>query len=352
MPGCPECGGVERSPIAPGYWECTCLVTEYATDMRPTPGAPPNLGMMSPVSIPFQRRCGRRYHENVSSSEVIVELCSCGTGMIGRCANDNRPVCGDHSRLRGSKRLCDSCVAEHDTRVAEERRAKLWSDLRSRVDVSLGSLDGLRIIDDDATRALLLQHSFDTRHRATPAAWHRDAAPVLGTELQQYIRESYASARDRLFSASVGEGWDLSSRDPRLWKLDATALVPAWDRDGRLVAPVVIKVAEMRRGLLGGYKAATIGRTAGWLIATGSFGSSGTYGTPGSPDVYVLRDGTTASVGHTSKKLHVNRDETRNNFPVAKATHLISLQQRGYLRVGVPSGLLTTLTSFDASKRA
>jgi hypothetical protein len=324
------------------------VVIDHVTQMMPAPGMPPRLGMIAPVAMPIQRRCGRRYHERGLASEADMELCDCGTGMIGRCANDRQPVCGDHSALRGGKRICGECVAAFDVEVARTRRAQEWADLRQEVDHLLGGLSGLVEVDDEATRALLLCFSFTVRHRATPDAWLRGASMHLDLDLTAHVRASFASSVDRVLTKRAGAGWDLSSASPQAWRLEPASLLRGWEDVGRLDKPIDrLKIAETRTGFFGGSKMATVDHAYGWRIAYGSDGTSGSYGTPGSPDVYVLNDGTIASVSHNSDRLVVGVDARNAARSVATPAQLLSMQQEGYLRVELPPNLIRQLTSFS-----
>ncbi len=105
---CPECGGTERIPIAPSYWECASLV--HGEARRPDP-------VYGTTMVPYSDShvCGNRYQEVDSQSPVqIAETCSCGTYAIGRCAECRRSICGDHSGIVGGSRLCGFCTASRD----------------------------------------------------------------------------------------------------------------------------------------------------------------------------------------------------------------------------------------------
>lgn len=124
---CPACGGDDRRAIAPGFWECTSpLVSE-----RWVPAGPG--GSMRPERT--VRPCGHRYHEGGGVTGTTT--CACGTFAIGLCAECGSAVCGDHSWMRGDRRLCREHAAavdaqaraeqareEHDRRVAQQRRQR------------------------------------------------------------------------------------------------------------------------------------------------------------------------------------------------------------------------------------
>jgi hypothetical protein len=95
---CPRCGGQARSPIAPGYWLCESLVTWDQPDRR---------GWSIPERV--TGTCGNTYQE-ATPGVGGAPACSCGTDSIGSCTNCERRVCGIHSRLSRSVRVCDTCM--------------------------------------------------------------------------------------------------------------------------------------------------------------------------------------------------------------------------------------------------
>jgi hypothetical protein len=142
---CPSCGGTERRPIAPGYFECvTTLYQQVSTGAHPS-------GIQGPPFITNAFRCGTRYREGAAE---ITTKCACGTYSIGECTRCSRPVCGDHSLLVTSQRVCSACrqaelsqaAAEKAAAEARQREqqeahhAKLVADRRSRY----GSEDSIR----------------------------------------------------------------------------------------------------------------------------------------------------------------------------------------------------------------
>jgi hypothetical protein len=115
---CPTCGGFERMPIAPGYWECTSSTAAE----RWEPAGPG--GAVIPVS--FAKICGQRYQEGRPAG---LEECACRTYAIGHCAICGVAVCGerDCSRLVEGRRLCLSHweVVQQDKRNAEMARRRV-----------------------------------------------------------------------------------------------------------------------------------------------------------------------------------------------------------------------------------
>lgn len=111
---CPTCGGTERRPIAPGFWECASLIYQQI----PT-GAHPS-GQFGPAFATVATTCGRRYHEGGGGSST--SLCqTCTVFAIGVCADCRIPQCGNCGlHFRGTF-LCKSCLT---ARRAAERAAE------------------------------------------------------------------------------------------------------------------------------------------------------------------------------------------------------------------------------------
>ena len=64
---CPECGGGDRRPIAPGYFECTSLRTEAGTMLLPN--GPDGTLELGPAQI--QVVCGNWYRAAPPVSRVV-----------------------------------------------------------------------------------------------------------------------------------------------------------------------------------------------------------------------------------------------------------------------------------------
>lgn len=117
---CPSCGGSERSAVAPGFFECTSLLTVSSVDM-----VPDGRGGAVPVEQRRTRVCGHRYHEG-SGSVGHGPSCACGTFAIGTCHECGRAVCGDHSSLIDGHRLCsDDLVRAQAERAEAVRREQI-----------------------------------------------------------------------------------------------------------------------------------------------------------------------------------------------------------------------------------
>lgn len=115
------CGASSRDQIAPGFWECTGLIkwTEYV----PAPGVPPMFNQTVPVER--SRVCANRYHEADSQPSGAAQ-CACRTYAIGTCAQCDRPVCGDHSRMSDGSRVCLDCLtAQKEAKEQAERQRAL-----------------------------------------------------------------------------------------------------------------------------------------------------------------------------------------------------------------------------------
>lgn len=305
---CPDCGGNDRSPLAPGFWRCDSLVTYYETVMAPAPGAPPHLGLLAPVTYPRQRVCAKQYHERSQQEDADMQYCACDTGAIGRCSRDHRPVCGFHSQLRDGKRLCNECVAEHD---AAQARAAARAELEAAEAAARPELDKVRAaaaaargLPDPASQALLLQL------------------------LEQGARRHLAGPRYACISKSVGEAITEACR-PEV-PFTAAQMVANFVSKGLLArhAATLLTLTSWERGAFGGMKRRKHGRIDGWLTQRGSSGTSGTYGTEGTPDVYVLADGRLASTAHNSTDIGAGAQHDP-----AQLEHLWQLARSGHLRI-------------------
>jgi hypothetical protein len=123
---CPRCGGEARSPIAPGYWRCESLVTWEQPDRR---------GWAIPERV--TGTCGNAYQEAVPGTGG-APACSCGTDSIGNCSNCGRRVCGIHSRLFHSARVCDTCMP-----AAQQRRKQEEADKAAAYAARLATLPSM-----------------------------------------------------------------------------------------------------------------------------------------------------------------------------------------------------------------
>lgn len=107
---CPSCGGADRSPLTPGYWRCTSLVTTrhvgYVPDLNMPLDAPHSYGA-TPVASTTSKPCGHQYQEAPMAGGAVPQ-CGCGMFAIGACGQCGSHVCGDHSKTRGGFR-CDPC---------------------------------------------------------------------------------------------------------------------------------------------------------------------------------------------------------------------------------------------------
>jgi hypothetical protein len=110
--GCPRCGGEARSLIAPGYWRCESLVAWDQPDRR---------GGTIPERV--TGTCGYAYQEGRPGMGG-VPACSCGTDSIGTCVHCGQRVCGIHSKLFHSARVCDACMPAAQQRREREEAEK------------------------------------------------------------------------------------------------------------------------------------------------------------------------------------------------------------------------------------
>src|SRR5689334_18445389 len=96
-----------RDLIAPGFWRCRNDVTTETTTW-----VPDHIGGQRPMVELHVQRCDVEYQEATDSSASA--LCSCSTFAVGICARCRVPVCGNHSRLIGTARLCLPHAEEAD----------------------------------------------------------------------------------------------------------------------------------------------------------------------------------------------------------------------------------------------
>jgi hypothetical protein len=92
---CPKCGGGQREPIAPGFWECRSSVLIELMEPRPNPRDP---RQAIPTPVTYRVPCGEQYQES-GSDMAVTPACKCGTYSIGHSAACGTPVCGKHSDL-------------------------------------------------------------------------------------------------------------------------------------------------------------------------------------------------------------------------------------------------------------
>jgi hypothetical protein len=141
---CPSCGGNSRTPIAPGFYRCTSLVTTR------TGGPGLTNSRIGPPVIDTTTECGQEYQEGQSSGAALT--CNCGTFAIGLCAEDGKPICGTHSALFHGRRLCSDCWHAADRRradiEAEEGEAAERSHLEARAAWKNRVLAALAGVDD------------------------------------------------------------------------------------------------------------------------------------------------------------------------------------------------------------
>jgi hypothetical protein len=104
---CPACGGTDREPLAPGYWECCTPVPQVEVVHQQV-----DRDVIIPVQHQVWTSCGHRYQEGPPVMADDAPMCECNTWAIGLCADCKAPVCGDHSSLVSDRRLCRTCAHE------------------------------------------------------------------------------------------------------------------------------------------------------------------------------------------------------------------------------------------------
>ena len=154
---CPDCGGAQRRSIGLGYWECTSDVARPGESVEPAGYG----GQPVVVTRWSSGPCGTRYQEG-DGSMVSANPCSCGTFAIGRCAECGRLVCGDHSVLKGDRRLCEAHAHGEQEREDNELERVLGVAARQR--------------ESDAREA-------EVRHGALPPA-----TAVLSARTQTFLK--------------------------------------------------------------------------------------------------------------------------------------------------------------------
>jgi hypothetical protein len=328
MGGCPICGGNDRVPLAPGFWRCESIVTDYQTGLIPAPGYPPAFQMKVPMAVPRQRVCGHEYHE-ASGLEGEMQYCACGTGAIGRCAIDHRPVCGYHSKMRDGRRLCDQCVARFDLAAANAQagaaNAKLdgqVAGLGPRLDRIRAACQALADVPDPADRLLGVML---VAERAPQVVFEGCAKEVTerGTPgLQQLLMAEGNTLR----TPDVAALLKTSARNPALWTFNGPALMQHWQRTGRLrEADSLLRLITHEKGRFGGVKRKAREHLQAWMIKAGQSGYGGPYGgSAGAPDEYVLIDGTIGKPGFRSFDLSAARE--REEIELSHVLELMRLR--------------------------
>ncbi len=349
MGACPVCGGDKRSPLAPGYWRCESIVRDFATGIAPTLGAPPALGMVSPMAVPVDRVCGHQYQEAAPQTGGHMEFCyRCSTGMIGRCDNDARSVCGFHSKMRADRRLCDECVVRFDEQAAQARLDAAFDEkLRPSIELCAKVCQQLESLAEPADRWLMLTITAAAAEGATRFDDRR-----LGERALRELGEVLELAADRLLGQQRSFDWIVAEGDPRHWRFDAGILVGHLARTDRLpsASATMLRLVKERLGIVrGGFK--TIASLRGWLFSTGTRGSSGPYGGSGYPDRYVLEDGTRGETWHGGDELSPPWDRRQTEPPKRQAITtemLTALLSQGRLRFpDLPPQVLESLREFD-----
>lgn len=325
MRRCPRCGGENRIPIAPGFWECHSIVTETGTGVGPIPGTPPHLGLMGPVPVEVERVCMHRYQEGVTSGGAM-EFCECGTMAIGRCANDGRPVCGEprHSALRADRRLCRACVDEFDknqTLLREEAARASNHDetiaaVRRRFPASLAH-------PQPVVRAVVLIAA-----TVDPSIFpnYPGQGPRIRRIVDPGVEDAFVELADSVLTSRVGTGWDLSGPTKTWARIDSKAVVDQLRDAGALANPRELGVGVYKAGAWSGMpKFKRRGSAAGWMVDAGYVGSSGdrySSGTPGTPRRWLLADGRVASCFHYADTVTSEAIAAANTRP-ASASDLV-----------------------------
>ena len=272
---CPECKGLSRTAIAPGYWQCTTLVWRDATQWGPITGTPPHLGLMGPVPAAIQQPCGRRYHEAGGGNEVDVNAaCACGIFAIGRCADCGDLVCGEHGALYEGRFTCRADIDRRRQRTAQAKQRENDEAVR-RTDqqVFTGVTNGVAAGADAIERWLLARTANLSLRRFSSI----DAQRVAIDGVRKLILEAAGARSVNVAADDVGQ-----------WAVEAADLVQWLSK--RYPPNETLHAGPFRT-----YR--------GWLIASGRT-ADGYRGEPGWSYQVVLRtDGRISKVSSGSRKI-------------------------------------------------
>ncbi len=215
---CPNCGGSEHIPIAPGYWECRSLIRFEVR--RPDP-------VYGTTMVPYSdsRVCGNRYQEIDSRTPVqIAETCACGTYAIGRCVGCQQAICGDHSGITRGARLCGSCRASRDAarqQADDEAKTARLADDKSYVAAFLAAAAKKGFPGTDGIYAAKQMLSDRDKRKLIKAARVDHERKVFGVNLSDKRRKKLDAQRgaaevereisERNREEPLARGWRVSS---------------------------------------------------------------------------------------------------------------------------------------------
>lgn len=240
-------------PLAPGFWRCQSVVTVWGSRLGPAPGTPPQLGIEVPLPTSWQEICGYEYHEaGAVGTTSATPACSCGTFAIGRCDSCGRPVCGYHSALRATKRLCTAHAEDYDRAAQDRRTDEARREVWSRWSPLVAELaeEGAGLQDHDM-RALLFAAARQgplaafldaTSGQGGPTSTNKvdaETATALLADLRGLIR--------RLVDPTQVSILDTAAQDPANWVIDDQRL-GYWLCQQPEVAVKDLKVMEYRSG--------------------------------------------------------------------------------------------------------
>lgn len=314
--GCPTCGGTERLPLATGYWRCRSQVIDTYTAMAPAPGTPPALGIMAPVVQHVVRECGVEYHD-FSQVDDDMLLCSCGTGAIGRCANDQRLVCGFHSDLRNDRRLCSECITNFDRQAHR-------SAVAAKLEAIKRLADGMCRLRDPSHVFLLYLLFMGMKYFGRQDIPYEESRELVRSLAEPTLRTSSPNDLRNISSSSV-DGWSFN----------LPALLQKWSRSGLLSKGSVLTLVDYQPGLFGRRKRSVTGQAEGWRIEAGSSKSEVPYGTAATPDVYLLANGRLVRVARGSREIDNIFNRVRLGHTYSLYESVRRLVDQGFLRLPV-----------------
>jgi hypothetical protein len=227
-------------------------------------------------------------------------------GAVGRCAIDHRMVCGYHSKMSDGRRVCDECFSAQEAAAANVRAEAAARTIRTYLDQVRVTCAALSDVEDPADRFLvLLLIALETNRNLGGVDF--PGGQRVEAELDQIL----ASAGRSLLAPDSSLSWDASGYDAALWAPQWAALMGRWYETGRLSRQSSVNlrlISYRRKALRSTPSPVTHGHIRGWQIDIGSSGNwiMPGYGEPGTPDRYVLADGTVGDTAHRSHELQAN----------------------------------------------
>lgn len=175
MAACPRCGGSDRRPLAPNFFECE---TQVLSDVVPR-GVQGN-----PTDVPLYGPCGHRYQEEVP---IGGAKCFCGMFAVGECRECDRPLCGDHGGRYG--RGAFLCY-QHGLEARQRETAA-----REEAERAAASAQSARHEQELAEAREAIKKESAARYAAAPGF---PTAPATGPELAAALERLVPMKKDQL----------------------------------------------------------------------------------------------------------------------------------------------------------